>query len=136
QKKKKKKKSPGPMGKKKPATKMEKKMEKFSSNFWGRRSLEAVIFHFQTREAAKTQRKHCAPHSPVLNMSLSAHSEKDERILYGFWGPALGTQNQGASQSSGGGGLLDQSGYQTVAWKSQQTLLWRLPQEYKQLYLG
>ncbi|MCV4933105.1 hypothetical protein OFC23_32030, partial [Escherichia coli] len=47
--------------------------------------LEALIAHFQTLDAKKTQvtETPCPPPSPRLNASLSAHPEKDELILFG-----------------------------------------------------
>ncbi|KPP73644.1 kelch domain-containing protein 4-like, partial [Scleropages formosus] len=47
--------------------------------------LEALIAEFQSLDAKKTQvvETECAPPSPRLNASLSAHPEKDELVLFG-----------------------------------------------------
>ncbi|PNJ12602.1 LOW QUALITY PROTEIN: KLHDC4 isoform 14, partial [Pongo abelii] len=47
--------------------------------------LEALIAHFQTLDAKRTQTVEapCPPPSPRLNASLSVHPEKDELILFG-----------------------------------------------------
>uniref|UniRef100_A0A8C2XXP8 Kelch domain containing 4 n=1 Tax=Capra hircus TaxID=9925 RepID=A0A8C2XXP8_CAPHI len=85
---------PGAMGKKgkkekkgrgaeKTAAKMEKKVSKRSRK--EEEDLEALIAHFQTLDARKTQvvETPCSPPSPRLNASLSTHPEKDELILFG-----------------------------------------------------
>ncbi|XP_006212474.2 kelch domain-containing protein 4 [Vicugna pacos] len=70
-------------GAEKTAAKMEKKVSKRSRK--EEEDLEALIAHFQTLDAKKTQivETPCAPPSPRLNASLSAHPEKDELILFG-----------------------------------------------------
>nr|XP_031292489.1 kelch domain-containing protein 4 isoform X2 [Camelus dromedarius] len=70
-------------GAEKTAAKMEKKASKRSRK--EEEDLEALIAHFQTLDAKKTQivETPCAPPSPRLNASLSAHPEKDELILFG-----------------------------------------------------
>lgn len=86
--------APGEMGKKgkkekkgrgaeKTAAKMEKKVSKRSRK--EEEDLEALIAHFQTLDARRTQvvETPCSPPSPRLNASLSAHPEKDELILFG-----------------------------------------------------
>ncbi|XP_069353940.1 kelch domain-containing protein 4 isoform X3 [Eulemur rufifrons] len=70
-------------GAEKTAAKMEKKVSKRSRK--EEEDLEALIAHFQTLDARKTQivETPCSPPSPRLNASLSAHPEKDELILFG-----------------------------------------------------
>nr|XP_045015433.1 kelch domain-containing protein 4 isoform X1 [Jaculus jaculus] len=70
-------------GAEKTAAKMEKKVSKRSRK--EEEDLEALIAHFQTLDARKTQvmETTCSPPSPRLNASLSAHPEKDELILFG-----------------------------------------------------
>ncbi|XP_015418455.1 PREDICTED: LOW QUALITY PROTEIN: kelch domain-containing protein 4 [Myotis davidii] len=70
-------------GAEKTAAKMEKKVSKRSRK--EEEDLEALIAHFQTLDAKKTQivETPCSPPSPRLNASLSAHPEKDELILFG-----------------------------------------------------
>uniref|UniRef100_G3UZ63 Kelch domain containing 4 n=1 Tax=Mus musculus TaxID=10090 RepID=G3UZ63_MOUSE len=70
-------------GAEKTAAKMEKKVSKRSRK--EEEDLEALIAHFQTLDAKKTQvtETPCPPPSPRLNASLSAHPEKDELILFG-----------------------------------------------------
>ncbi|XP_028931232.1 kelch domain-containing protein 4 isoform X1 [Ornithorhynchus anatinus] len=70
-------------GAEKTAAKMEKKVSKRSKK--EEEDLEALIAHFQTLDAKKTQiiETPCPPPSPRLNASLSAHPEKDELILFG-----------------------------------------------------
>ncbi|XP_062033525.1 kelch domain-containing protein 4 isoform X1 [Lepus europaeus] len=70
-------------GAEKTAAKMEKKVSKRSRK--EEEDLEALIAHFQTLDARKTQvvETPCPPPSPRLNASLSAHPEKDELILFG-----------------------------------------------------
>ncbi|XP_029422982.1 kelch domain-containing protein 4 isoform X2 [Nannospalax galili] len=70
-------------GAEKTAAKMEKKLSKRSRK--EEEDLEALIAHFQTLDAKKTQVTEtlCSPPSPRLNASLSAHPEKDELILFG-----------------------------------------------------
>ncbi|XP_016047205.1 kelch domain-containing protein 4 [Erinaceus europaeus] len=70
-------------GAEKTAAKMEKKVSKRSRK--EEEDLEALIAHFQTLDASKTQvvETPCSPPSPRLNASLSAHPEKDELILFG-----------------------------------------------------
>nr|XP_027789042.1 kelch domain-containing protein 4 isoform X1 [Marmota flaviventris] len=70
-------------GAEKTAAKMEKKASKRSRK--EEEDLEALIAHFQTLDARKTQvtETPCSPPSPRLNASLSAHPEKDELILFG-----------------------------------------------------
>ncbi|XP_006860339.1 PREDICTED: kelch domain-containing protein 4 [Chrysochloris asiatica] len=70
-------------GAEKTAAKMEKKVSKRSRK--EEEDLEALIAHFQTLDARKTQivEVQCPPPSPRLNASLSAHPEKDELILFG-----------------------------------------------------
>ncbi|XP_048648569.1 kelch domain-containing protein 4 isoform X5 [Marmota marmota marmota] len=70
-------------GAEKTAVKMEKKASKRSRK--EEEDLEALIAHFQTLDARKTQvtETPCSPPSPRLNASLSAHPEKDELILFG-----------------------------------------------------
>ncbi|XP_023392422.1 kelch domain-containing protein 4 isoform X1 [Pteropus vampyrus] len=63
----------------------------YSNVIWSRthsiskEDLEALIAHFQTLDAKKTQivETPCSPPSPRLNASFSAHPEKDELILFG-----------------------------------------------------
>ncbi|XP_027474338.2 kelch domain-containing protein 4 isoform X1 [Zalophus californianus] len=70
-------------GAEKTAAKMEKKVSKRSRK--EEEDLEALIAHFQTLDATKTQivETPCPPPSPRLHASLSAHPEKDELILFG-----------------------------------------------------
>ncbi|XP_034282484.1 kelch domain-containing protein 4 isoform X1 [Pantherophis guttatus] len=70
-------------GAEKTAAKMEKKVSKRTKK--EEEDLEALIAQFQSLDAAKTQvlETPCAPPSPRLNASLSAHPEKDELILFG-----------------------------------------------------
>uniref|UniRef100_A0A8D0ZDP8 Kelch domain-containing protein 4 n=1 Tax=Sus scrofa TaxID=9823 RepID=A0A8D0ZDP8_PIG len=70
-------------GAEKTAAKMEKKVSKRSRK--EEEDLEALIVHFQTLDARRTQvvETPCSPPSPRLNASLSAHPEKDELILFG-----------------------------------------------------
>ncbi|XP_045149670.1 kelch domain-containing protein 4 isoform X1 [Echinops telfairi] len=70
-------------GAEKTAAKMEKKVSKRSRK--EEEDLEALIAHFQTLDAKKTEivEVPCPPPSPRLNASLSAHPEKDELILFG-----------------------------------------------------
>ncbi|XP_053410495.1 kelch domain-containing protein 4 isoform X1 [Nycticebus coucang] len=70
-------------GAEKTAAKMEKKVSKRSRK--EEEDLEALIAHFQTLDAEKTQivETPCSPPSPRLNASLSAHPDKDELILFG-----------------------------------------------------
>uniref|UniRef100_U3FXW6 Kelch domain-containing protein 4 isoform 1 n=1 Tax=Callithrix jacchus TaxID=9483 RepID=U3FXW6_CALJA len=70
-------------GAEKTAAKMEKKVSKRSRK--EEEDLEALIVHFQTLDARKTEvvETPCSPPSPRLNASLSAHPEKDELILFG-----------------------------------------------------
>uniref|UniRef100_A0A480LXW2 Kelch domain-containing protein 4 isoform X2 n=1 Tax=Sus scrofa TaxID=9823 RepID=A0A480LXW2_PIG len=70
-------------GAEKTAAKMEKKVSKRSRK--EEEDLEALIAHFQTLDARRTQvvETPCSPPSPRLNASLSAHPEKDELILFG-----------------------------------------------------
>uniref|UniRef100_A0A8B9XA13 Kelch domain containing 4 n=1 Tax=Bos mutus grunniens TaxID=30521 RepID=A0A8B9XA13_BOSMU len=70
-------------GAEKTAAKMEKKVSKRSRK--EEEDLEALIAHFQTLDARKTQvvETPCSPPSPRLNASLSTHPEKDELILFG-----------------------------------------------------
>ncbi|CAH7051553.1 Klhdc4 [Phodopus roborovskii] len=70
-------------GAEKTAAKMEKKVSKRSRK--EEEDLEALIAHFQTLDAKKTQvtETPCSPPTPRLNASLSAHPEKDELILFG-----------------------------------------------------
>ncbi|XP_036896115.1 kelch domain-containing protein 4 [Sturnira hondurensis] len=70
-------------GAEKTAAKMEKKVSKRSRK--EEEDLEALIAHFQTLDARKTQvvETPCPPPSPRLNASFSAHPEKDELILFG-----------------------------------------------------
>ncbi|KAM4833961.1 kelch domain-containing protein 4 isoform 2-T3 [Thomomys bottae] len=70
-------------GAEKTAAKMEKKVSKRSRK--EEEDLEALIAHFQTLDARKTQvtETPCGPPSPRLNASLSVHPEKDELILFG-----------------------------------------------------
>ncbi|KAM7396225.1 hypothetical protein PAMP_019282 [Pampus punctatissimus] len=70
-------------GAEKTAAKMEKKVSKRSKR--EEDDLEALIAEFQSLDAKKTQvvETTCPPPSPRLNMSLSAHPEKDELILFG-----------------------------------------------------
>ncbi|XP_036780095.2 kelch domain-containing protein 4 isoform X1 [Manis pentadactyla] len=70
-------------GAEKTAAKMERKVSKRSRK--EEEDLEALIAHFQTLDARKTQivETPCSPPSPRLNASLSAHPEKDELILFG-----------------------------------------------------
>ncbi|XP_003418188.1 kelch domain-containing protein 4 isoform X1 [Loxodonta africana] len=70
-------------GAEKTAAKMEKKVSKRSRK--EEEDLEALIAHFQTLDAKKTQivETLCPPPSPRLNASFSAHPEKDELILFG-----------------------------------------------------
>nr|KAF6407048.1 kelch domain containing 4 [Molossus molossus] len=70
-------------GAEKTAAKMEKKVSKRSRK--EEEDLEALIAHFQTLDAKKTQivETPCSPPSPRLNASLSVHPEKDELILFG-----------------------------------------------------
>nr|XP_011751701.1 kelch domain-containing protein 4 [Macaca nemestrina] len=59
--------------------------EKVLSARGGEEDLEALIAHFQTLDAKRTQivETPCPPPSPRLNASLSVHPEKDELILFG-----------------------------------------------------
>ncbi|PNJ12594.1 LOW QUALITY PROTEIN: KLHDC4 isoform 4 [Pongo abelii] len=70
-------------GAEKTAAKMEKKVSKRSRK--EEEDLEALIAHFQTLDAKRTQTVEapCPPPSPRLNASLSVHPEKDELILFG-----------------------------------------------------
>ncbi|XP_033075156.1 kelch domain-containing protein 4 isoform X1 [Trachypithecus francoisi] len=70
-------------GAEKTAAKMEKKVSKRSRK--EEEDLEALIAHFQTLDAKRTQivETPCPPPSPRLNASLSVHPEKDELILFG-----------------------------------------------------
>ncbi|CAO2609676.1 Kelch domain-containing protein 4 [Lemmus lemmus] len=70
-------------GAEKTAAKMEKKVSKRSRK--EEEDLEALIAHFQTLDAKKTQvtETPSSPPTPRLNASLSAHPEKDELILFG-----------------------------------------------------
>ncbi|PNI45885.1 KLHDC4 isoform 21, partial [Pan troglodytes] len=70
-------------GAEKTAAKMEKKVSKRSRK--EEEDLEALIAHFQTLDAKRTQTVEipCSPPSPRLNASLSVHPEKDELILFG-----------------------------------------------------
>ncbi|XP_044283920.1 kelch domain-containing protein 4 [Varanus komodoensis] len=70
-------------GAEKAAAKMEKKVSKRARK--EEEDLEALIAEFQSLDAKKTQvvEATCAPPSPRLNASLSAHPEKDELILFG-----------------------------------------------------
>uniref|UniRef100_A0A8C3YH69 Kelch domain containing 4 n=1 Tax=Catagonus wagneri TaxID=51154 RepID=A0A8C3YH69_9CETA len=70
-------------GAEKTAAKMEKKVSKRSRK--EEEDLEALIAHFQTLDARRTQTVEtaCSPPSPRLNASLSAHPERDELILFG-----------------------------------------------------
>ncbi|XP_073911606.1 kelch domain-containing protein 4 isoform X3 [Castor canadensis] len=70
-------------GAEKTAAKMEKKVSKRSRK--EEEDLEALIAHFQSLDARKTQvtETPCSPPCPRLNASLSAHPEKDELILFG-----------------------------------------------------
>ncbi|XP_075833605.1 kelch domain-containing protein 4 isoform X2 [Microtus pennsylvanicus] len=70
-------------GAEKTASKMEKKVSKRSRK--EEEDLEALIAHFQTLDAKKTQvtETPSSPPTPRLNASLSAHPEKDELILFG-----------------------------------------------------
>ncbi|KAM5262628.1 kelch domain-containing protein 4 [Ctenodactylus gundi] len=70
-------------GAEKTAAKMEKKVSKRSRK--EEEDLEALIAHFQTLDARKTQvtETPCPPPSARLNASLSVHPEKDELILFG-----------------------------------------------------
>ncbi|XP_037672356.1 kelch domain-containing protein 4 isoform X2 [Choloepus didactylus] len=70
-------------GAEKTAAKLEKKVAKRSRK--EEEDLEALIAHFQTLDARETRTMEtpCAPPSPRLNASLSAHPEKDELILFG-----------------------------------------------------
>ncbi|CAK7317397.1 Kelch domain-containing protein 4 [Vulpes lagopus] len=70
-------------GAEKTAAKMERKVSKRSRK--EEEDLEALIAHFQTLDATRTQivETPCPPPSPRLHASLSAHPEKDELILFG-----------------------------------------------------
>lgn len=70
-------------GAEKTAAKMEKKVSKRSRK--EEEDLEALIAHFQSLDARKTQAVEtpCPPPSPRLNASLCAHPERDELILFG-----------------------------------------------------
>ncbi|KAM6430652.1 kelch domain-containing protein 4 isoform 1-T1 [Liasis olivaceus] len=70
-------------GAEKTAAKMERKVSKRTRK--EEEDLEALIAEFQTLDAGKTQvlETPCAPPSPRLNASLSAHPEKEELILFG-----------------------------------------------------
>nr|XP_031544724.1 kelch domain-containing protein 4 isoform X3 [Vicugna pacos] len=135
-------------GAEKTAAKMEKKVSKRSRK--EEEDLEALIAHFQTLDAKKTQivETPCAPPSPRLNASLSAHPEKDELILFGgeyfngqkvkhFYimnststtfgrmpGPKLTSlvRLRGAVLTRSPGGPSGRSGHRMVAWKRQLIL--------------
>ncbi|XP_006046186.3 kelch domain-containing protein 4 isoform X3 [Bubalus bubalis] len=135
-------------GAEKTAAKMEKKVSKRSRK--EEEDLEALIAHFQTLDARKTQvvETPCSPPSPRLNASLSTHPEKDELILFGgeyfngqkvklFYitnststtsGRTAGpkwrslTHLQGAVLTRSPGGPSGRSGHRMVAWKRQLIL--------------
>ncbi|XP_023616817.1 kelch domain-containing protein 4 isoform X5 [Myotis lucifugus] len=133
-------------GAEKTAAKMEKKVSKRSRK--EEEDLEALIAHFQTLDAKKTQivETPCSPPSPRLNASLSAHPEKDELILFGgeyfngqkrFYimnsisttsertpGPRLKSpiHLRGAVLTRSPGGPSGRSGHRMVAWKRQLIL--------------
>ncbi|XP_022367295.1 kelch domain-containing protein 4 isoform X2 [Enhydra lutris kenyoni] len=127
---------------------MEKKVSKRSRK--EEEDLEALIAHFQTLDAAKTQivETPCPPPSPRLHASLSAHPEKDELILFGgeyFNGQKVKrlcimtctpitsgrtpgpewtspTHLQDAVRTRASGGPSGRSGHRMVAWKRQLVL--------------
>nr|XP_045361160.1 kelch domain-containing protein 4 isoform X3 [Camelus bactrianus] len=135
-------------GAEKTAAKMEKKASKRSRK--EEEDLEALIAHFQTLDAKKTQivETPCAPPSPRLNASLSAHPEKDELILFGgeyfngqkvkhfyimnststTFGRMPGPKStspvrlHGAVLTRSPGGPSGRSGHRMVAWKRQLIL--------------
>ncbi|PNJ12600.1 KLHDC4 isoform 11 [Pongo abelii] len=94
-------------GAEKTAAKMEKKVSKRSRK--EEEDLEALIAHFQTLDAKRTQTVEapCPPPSPRLNASLSVHPEKDELILFGgeyFNGQKTFLYNELYALCSPGGG--------------------------------
>nr|XP_045238114.1 kelch domain-containing protein 4 isoform X3 [Macaca fascicularis] len=135
-------------GAEKTAAKMEKKVSKRSRK--EEEDLEALIAHFQTLDAKRTQivETPCPPPSPRLNASLSVHPEKDELILFGgeyFNGqkvklfcitssmstisermPGLKLTSpvhlRGAVLTRSTGGPSGRSGHRMVAWKRQLIL--------------
>ncbi|XP_048648568.1 kelch domain-containing protein 4 isoform X4 [Marmota marmota marmota] len=107
-------------GAEKTAVKMEKKASKRSRK--EEEDLEALIAHFQTLDARKTQvtETPCSPPSPRLFCITSSMSTTSRRTL----GPKLTSlvHLQGAVLTRSAGGPSGRSGHRMVAWKRQLIL--------------